>query len=214
VCQVWARGPHWYEAQRLNSVLRIYGGFLLGRRSVGVFRAASNGSAAALRHAEYHAKAGAAEDCAIATLSNSGLRNFDRPASWLVGQFDARSAPRWGPVAAERLRVPPTHSVAVLVQNQDENRNVWWVKPSPRSTDKKYPLNWQKTPRSDRFRRSTVGWSSFVNASSILELDPVHGVLRPFLDDSPWETGEQIAIDAVSVISCWFPISMSHRLIV
>ena len=27
---VWQRGPHWYEAQRLNSVLKIYGDFLLG----------------------------------------------------------------------------------------------------------------------------------------------------------------------------------------
>lgn len=84
---VWARGPHWYEAQRLNSLLKIYGGFLLGRRSIGVFRASSNGTAATPRHAEYDASAGASvADCAIATLSNSGLRNFDTPASWLIGQ--------------------------------------------------------------------------------------------------------------------------------
>jgi hypothetical protein len=83
-------------------------------------------------------------------------------------RFDARSAPRWGPAATERVAVPPTHSLALLLNNQDENRNAW----------------------------STVSWSSFVNTSSILELDPVQGVLRPFLDDSPWETGEQVSIDA------------------
>ena len=144
----WARGPHWYEAQRLNSMLKIYGGFLLGRRSIGVYRASSNGSAVAPRHVEYNALANAsAPDCAIATLSNSGLRNFDKPASWLVGQFDARSAPRWGPPAVQRLAVPPTHSVALLLNNQDENRNAW----------------------------TTVSWSLFVNTSSILELDPIHG---------------------------------------
>ena len=148
-------------------MLKIFGGFLLGRRSVGVFRASSNGTVGSTRHAEYNATATGVADCVVQGLSNSGLRSgLDRPASWLLGQFDLSSAPRWGP--AERLDPPPTHSRALLIQNQDENRNVW----------------------------STVVWAAFVNASSILELDPVHGTLRPFLDDSPWEKGTQIAIDA------------------
>eukprot|EP01052_Picozoa_sp_SAG31_P032444 SAG31_NODE_3559_length_4123_cov_2.145129_2_plen_493_part_00 len=78
--------------------------------------------------------------------------------------------PRWGPAVTERPAVPSTHSLALLVQNQDENRNVW----------------------------STVGFSAFINTSSILELDPGHGVFAPFLDDSPWEAGLQLAIDAGS----------------
>jgi hypothetical protein len=38
---VWAKGPHWYEAQRLNSILQVFGRFLLGRRSMGVWRGRS-----------------------------------------------------------------------------------------------------------------------------------------------------------------------------
>ena len=37
---------------------------------------------------------------------------------------------------------------------------------------------------------------SFVANASVLALDPVQGVLRPFLDDSPWSEGVQIQIDA------------------
>ena len=92
-------------------MLKIFGGFLLGRRSVGVFRASSNGTVGSTRHAEYNATATGAADCVVQGLSNSGLRSgLDRPASWLLGQFDLGSAPRWGP--AERLDPPPTHSRA------------------------------------------------------------------------------------------------------
>lgn len=96
------------------------------------------------------------------------VAGLDSPASWLIGQFDLADAPRWGATPADRPSVPQTHTIAIMLQNQDENRNVW----------------------------STVEWSDFVNASSVLELDPVHGKLGPFLDDSPWQKGQQIAIDA------------------
>jgi hypothetical protein len=39
-------------------------------------------------------------------------------------------------------------------------------------------------------------WADFINGSSVLELDPVHGVLAPFRDDSPWHAGTQVALDA------------------
>ena len=55
-----------------------------------------------------------------------------------------------------------------MLTNHDENRNVW----------------------------STVAWADFINGSSVLELDPVHGVLAPFRDDSPWQAGTQVALDA------------------
>lgn len=165
----WVRGPHWYEAQRINSVLKIYGDFLLGRPSAGVFRAISDG----ILHKPFHVEYGAsnnteAADCAVVGLSNSGLRaGLDRPSQWLLGQFKLDVTPRWGSV--RRAVTPPSsHSIALLLQNQDENRNVW----------------------------STLQWARWVNVSSILELDRVHGVLRPFRDDSPWSAGHQVAIDA------------------
>ena len=43
--------------------------------------------------------------------------------------------------------MPPGYHVALVLQNQDENRNVW----------------------------STVSWASWVNTTSVLELDPQHG---------------------------------------
>ena len=51
---------------------------------------------------------------------------------------------------------------------QDENRNVW----------------------------TTLRWAAGVSNGTVLELDSVQGVLRPLLDDSPWDTGLQIALDA------------------
>eukprot|EP01051_Picozoa_sp_SAG22_P017802 SAG22_NODE_2833_length_2169_cov_0.942512_4_plen_97_part_00 len=40
-------------------------------------------------------------------------------------------------------------------------------------------------------------WSSLVvNGGAVLELDPVHGTLQPFLDDSPWHAGTQVQLDA------------------
>ena len=38
--------------------------------------------------------------------------------------------------------------------------------------------------------------ASQVNASTVLELDPLDGRLKPLLDDSPWLPGLQLAIDA------------------
>ena len=175
------KGPHYYEAQRINSVAKIYGGFLLGRKSLGVFRAdsvVSNVTAAVSAGVPYHTENGgsywgtdkappqpSSPGCAIASLTGSGIRACDEN-QWLIGQFDLSSAPSWGP--ASRLSAPPTHSLAILLANHDENRNVW----------------------------STVVWSDFINGSSVLELDPVHGVLAPFNDDSPWEPGTQVALEA------------------
>ena len=61
-------------------------------------------------------------DSAIASLTGSGIRACDEN-QWLIGQFDLSSAPSWGP--ASRLTAPPTHSLAILLTNHDENRNVW-----------------------------------------------------------------------------------------
>jgi hypothetical protein len=176
-------GPHYFEAQRINSVAKIYGGFLLGRKSLGVFRAdsvVSNVTNAASPGAPYHTENGGSfwgndkappqpstPDCAIARLTGSGIRTQDEN-QWLIGQFDLTSAPSWGP--ASRLTAPPTHALAILLTNHDENRNVW----------------------------STVVWADFINSSSVLELDPVHGVFEPFRDDSPWQAGTQVALDAGS----------------
>lgn len=90
-------------------------------------------------------------DCVITGLTNSGRRSgLDRPASWLLGQFSLTEAPRWGPPASARLPVPPGYQIALVLQNQDENRNVW----------------------------STVSWASWVNTTSVLELDSQHGTLK------------------------------------
>jgi hypothetical protein len=51
---------------------------------------------------------------------------------------------------------------------KDENRNAW----------------------------TTLTWAASVTTTTVLELDPVHGVLHPLLDDSPWEDGLQVALDA------------------
>ena len=177
------KGPHYYEAQRINSVAQIYGGFLLGRKSLGVFRAdsvVSNVTNAVISGRPYHTENGgsfwgtdkappqpSSPDCAIASLTGSGIRECDEN-TWLIGQFDAKAKPFWGP--ASRLSAPTTHAIAVLLNNHDENRNVW----------------------------STVVWADFINSTSVLELDPVHGVLAPFRDDSPWEAGVQVALDAGS----------------
>ena len=179
------KGPHYFEAQRINSVAKIYGNFLLGRKSLGVFRAdsvVSNVTNAVTPGVPYHTENGGSfwgtdkappqpstPECAIASLTGSGIRECDEN-EWLIGQFDATSAPMWGPAAASRLPAPPTHAIAILLTNHDENRNVW----------------------------STVVWADFINGSSVLELDPVHGVLAPFRDDSPWQAGTQVALDAGS----------------
>ena len=182
---VWARGPHWYEAQRLNGVLKVYGGFLLGRRSLGVYRATSNvnGSLAAPQRVDdvglrTHGKVNQGDapgqgGCAVGGLGTTDVRvGLDVPSEWLLGQFSLLGEPRWGPPAAAaargRARVPRSHGVAVMLQNQDENRNVW----------------------------STLQWSAAVNGASVLELDPADGRLKPLLDDSPWLPGLQLAIDA------------------
>ena len=55
-----------------------------------------------------------------------------------------------------------------MLQNQDENNNVW----------------------------TTVEWLPSVNGSAVLELGPVDGKLKPVLDDSPWLPGLQLAVDA------------------
>lgn len=180
---VYQRGPHWYEAQRINGVIRIHGGFLLGRRSIGVYRANTTTAAAAappLPPPSLGPGVGVpftvdnattpTPACVIASLSKTGP--FD--ADWLIGVFDLVAEPRWGPVnttvnaGGARLAVPKGSTHAVVLQNQDENRNVW----------------------------STVQWASSVDNTTILELDPVQGVLRPLLDDSPWDPGLQVAIDA------------------
>ena len=51
---VYQRGPHWFEAQRLNSLLKIYGNFLLGRKSVGVYRASSDTTVGVPYHVDQH----------------------------------------------------------------------------------------------------------------------------------------------------------------
>ena len=45
----------------------------------------------------------------------------------------------------------------------------------------------------------TLQWSQSAENASVLELDPVQGVPRPFLDDSPWSQGVQLQIDAGGV---------------
>jgi hypothetical protein len=178
------KGPHYFEAQRINSVAKIYGGFLLGRKSLGVFRAdsvVSNVTNAVRSGVPYHTENGGSfwgtdkappqptsPDCAIGSLTGSGIRGCDQN-EWLIGQFDLTRAPEWGP-ASSRLTPPPTHAIAILLANHDESRNVW----------------------------STVEWADFINSSSVLELDPVHGVLAPLRDDSPWHAGTQVALDAGS----------------
>lgn len=95
------------------------------------------------------ASAPVAVACPISNLTNEG-----HYADWLIGVFDLGTTPRWGGAAAGRLAVPavrtqpiPTTTVltigvvcvevliacmrllqgythAVMIQNQDENRNV------------------------------------------------------------------------------------------
>ena len=111
---MYQRGPHWYEAQRINSVLKIYGDFLLGRKSVGVFRANTthgNGVPFAIGNTT-------APSSCVATLSNQ-----KHAADWLIGEFDLSGTPRWG--GQDRLAVPAGYNLAVVLQNQDESRNVW-----------------------------------------------------------------------------------------
>ena len=173
---VYQRGPHWFEAQRLNSLLKIYGNFLLGRKSVGVYRASSDTTVGVPYHVDQHPWNGTstteeptegmlhvlpvpAADCAIAGISNSGLRaGVEEPADFLIGQFSLVGAPRWGPSAAARPVVPPTHTLAVLLQNQDESRNVW----------------------------STVHWAIFINASSIMCVLQSFLFVRTVQYCSPW----------------------------
>ena len=104
-------GPHYFEVQRISSVARIYGGFLLVRKSLGVFRADSVVNpltSATAPGAPYHTENGGsfwgidkappqlnAPDCAIASLIGSGIRAQDQN-EWLIGQFDLTSAPSRG----------------------------------------------------------------------------------------------------------------------
>ena len=109
---MYQRGPHWYEAQRINSVLKIYGNFLLGRKSIGVFRAnTTTGIPFAVGNITGSASS-------VASLSNQG-----HAADWLIGEFDLAGMPRWG--GQDRLPVPAGYTIAVVLQNQDESRNVW-----------------------------------------------------------------------------------------
>jgi hypothetical protein len=105
------------------------------------------------------AQASSTPSSVVASLSNQG-----HPADWLIGEFDLRGAPRWGPtgqskmvvghfpaaafhenrykdtraacrkvtlppvvttIGQRRPSVPAGYSTAVVLQNQDENRNVW-----------------------------------------------------------------------------------------
>jgi hypothetical protein len=97
---VWERGPHWYHAQRLNSVLRVYGGFLLGRRSVGVYRACGGTvgcTGRGIPGGGTPTNVGGDDNapCLIQTLTDSGA-GFGSTPSWLVGQFSLVGAPLWG----------------------------------------------------------------------------------------------------------------------
>ena len=100
-----------YEAQRINGVLRIHGGFLLGRRSIGVYRANTTTTAAAAAAPPpapglpsppgpgvgvpftVDNTTTPTPACVVASLSKTGP--FD--ADWLIGVFDLVAEPRWGP---------------------------------------------------------------------------------------------------------------------
>eukprot|EP01050_Picozoa_sp_SAG11_P009132 SAG11_NODE_840_length_6909_cov_27.081057_6_plen_139_part_00 len=134
------------ELQRLNSVLKIYGEFLLGRKSRGVFRAnttkASGGGkqwwGVAIPYPVHNPRA---STTTTATSGGGGggvpssasvvesLSNQGHWGDWLLGEFDLVNAPRWGAPAGRRPAgaIPALYRTALLLQNQDENRNAWCV---------------------------------------------------------------------------------------
>jgi hypothetical protein len=109
---VWQRGPHWYEAQRINSVMKIYGEFLLGRKSTGVYRANTT-TGGGVPYTVDNSSAPTPE-CVIAHLANNGPISAD----WLVGVFDITGMPRWGPPLVDRVAVPSGYTRAIVLQNQ------------------------------------------------------------------------------------------------
>jgi hypothetical protein len=91
----YVRGPHYEHAQRINSVLKIFGGFLLHATSVAVH--AGNGT--------YNTTATLPTGCPIVSVNNTGsLEKY----SFLVGVF----------------RLPDGRSAALL-QNQDAASRMW-----------------------------------------------------------------------------------------
>eukprot|EP01050_Picozoa_sp_SAG11_P048569 SAG11_NODE_26053_length_350_cov_1.075697_1_plen_116_part_11 len=98
-----------------------------------------------------------------------------------------------------------------MLQNQDENRNVCstlvWDTRLVRTCRLRHspPTSPTRSPTYEYllctyFRASAcltwLGGQAQVNASNVLELDPLDGRLKPLLDDSPWLPGLQLAIDA------------------
>lgn len=205
---VWQKGPHWFEAQRLNSLLLIYGRFLMGKASTGVWQADSNNGTKGTPYRvdtlglptstatsdDADASSSQTSTCVVRSLSNSDVRSgLDPPTKWLVGQFNLAErverhhrrrqpdsgyfptpSPSPSPPSSRSASASPlprprsTRQVAVMLQNQDENNNVW----------------------------TTVEWLPSVNGTTVLELGPVDGKLKPVLDDSPWLPGLQLALDA------------------
>ena len=74
------------------------------------------------------------------------------------------------PVLSPAAAVSVGYTHSVVLQHQDDTRNV----------------------------QSTLWWAAGVSNGTILELQPVQGVLRSLLDYLPYDTGLQIALDAGS----------------
>ena len=77
-------------------------------------------------------RTGDGDGCVVQALSCTDVRvGLDLPSKWLIGQFSLVGPPRWVPPTSatehsnEATLPPSSHSIAVMLQNQDENRNVW-----------------------------------------------------------------------------------------
>lgn len=96
------QGPHYAHAQRINSVLKVYGDFLLGASSAGVWYGHGNSS----EHFELP------QASAVAAVNNTGAGpSFE----FLVGQFQLKLTARSAAAAA----ASKAGEIAVLIHNQD-----------------------------------------------------------------------------------------------
>ena len=145
--------PHYGHARTLNSLLKIYGGFLLNATSTGVYYVPDTSNVTATVQA--------LQGCTVL----AGIRSValvNAKGKYLVGEF-----------------VLPEGEKAMLLQNQDDEHVLW----------------------------STVVFHPAAPQPHVQEVDPIHGGLRPLVDDSPWmdgiSSGSNLAARACSFCRSW-----------
>ena len=165
------RGPHYGHAQRINSVLKTYGNFLLGHKSTGIYHGSGEsgccsaglcGSTATCNATDQNIEL--PKESVIASVNNTGAGpTFE----FLLGQFDLLAEQGSGGAGSGGTAdVTSKPRTAVVVHNQDHAHSL--------------------------LASLTLRGAS----KTVEELDPSTGVLGPAFDDAPHSPGFQLLLTA------------------